>query len=136
MRATTLTFTAMAKAPGEYKMTATGKEDAMKKQDTQKINDALELLNEAAHGQKKEFSNMLTDKFSDLKKAVLDLESDVSDGAEEGLGWLQSCRDFAIDRTKAAATEVDRKVHEAPWSTLGLTVVGAFAVGILLGRRD
>jgi ElaB/YqjD/DUF883 family membrane-anchored ribosome-binding protein len=27
-------------------------------------------------------------------------------------------------------------VHEAPWITLGLTVVGALAVGILLGRKD
>lgn len=108
----------------------------MNKQDAKKINDALELLNEAANGQKKEFASLLTDKFSDLKQVVLDLESDVGDGASEGLDWLKSLPDAAVDQTKTTVAQVDKKVHESPWNTLGWTVLGAFAVGVLLGRKD
>jgi ElaB/YqjD/DUF883 family membrane-anchored ribosome-binding protein len=31
---------------------------------------------------------------------------------------------------------VDSKVHEDPWKTLGLAVIGAFAVGMLMGKKD
>jgi ElaB/YqjD/DUF883 family membrane-anchored ribosome-binding protein len=108
----------------------------MSKQDIKIMNDALELLNEAAHGQKKEFTSLVTDKFSDLKKGVHDLESDVSDGASEGLEWLKSLPESAMEHTKSSASHVDRKVHESPWKTLGWTVVAAFAAGVLLGRRN
>src|SRR5690606_23142842 len=104
----------------------------MNKLDTKKINEALELLNEAAHGQKKEFTDLITDKFSDLRKAVHHLESDVSDGASEGLDWLKSLPESAREHTRDTAAQVDKKVHESPWNTLGWTVVGAFAIGILL----
>ncbi|MEX2606687.1 MAG: hypothetical protein WD708_05015 [Kiritimatiellia bacterium] len=108
----------------------------MNKQDAQKINEALELLNQAAHGQKEEFTSLLTDKFSELKKAVLDLESNLGDEAKEGLERLKSLREAASEQTKTAAVQVDRKVHEDPWKTFGWAVVGAFAIGILLGRKD
>ena len=108
----------------------------MNKQDAQKINEALELLNEAAHGQKDELSSLLTDKFSDLKTTILDLEERAGDSAKEGMDRLRSLREAAAEQTRTTAGQVDRKVHEDPWKTLGWTVVGAFAIGLLLGRKD
>lgn len=108
----------------------------MNKQDTKKINDALKLLNEAAHGKKEDFSKLLTNKYSDLKKAVHDMESNVSDEASEGLDKLKSLREAAVDQTKDTASKVDKKVHDAPWISLGLTLVGALAIGVLFGRKD
>ena len=46
-------------------------ENKMTKQDTKKINDALKMLNEAAQGKQEDFSKLLTNKFSDLKKVDL-----------------------------------------------------------------
>lgn len=108
----------------------------MNKQDAQKINEALELLNEAAHGQKEELSGLLTNKFGDLKNTILELEENVGDGAKEGLERLRELRGAAAHQASDTASRVDHKVHEDPWKTLGWTVVGAFAIGLLLGRKD
>ncbi len=111
-------------------------ENKMTKQDTKKINDALEMLNQAAQGKKEDFSKLLTDKFGDLKKAFHDMESDVSDEASEGLEKLKSLRDSAVGHTKDTAASVDKKVHDAPWISLGLTLVTAVALGVLLGKKN
>lgn len=108
----------------------------MNKQDTKKINDALELLNQAALAKKEDFSKLVTDKFGDLKEAFHNLESDVGDEASEGLDKLKSLRDSAVEHTRDTASSVDRKVHESPWISLGLTLAGALVIGIFLGRRD
>jgi len=108
----------------------------MNKQDAQKINEALELLNEAAHGQKKEFSDLLSDKYGDLKKAVMELEGNVEDSAREGVDRLRELKEAAASQARNTASQVDRRAHEDPWKTLGWSVVGAFVAGLLLGRKD
>ena len=81
-------------------------------------------------------TGLLTNKFSDLKKAFNHMESEVSDEASEGFEKLKSLRDSAVGHTKDTAVSVDKKVHDAPWITMGLTLVGALAVGVLLGKKN
>lgn len=108
----------------------------MNKQDAQKIDEALSLLNEAAKGQKDELSAIISEKYSNLKGSLTDLESKAEDRAEDGLDRLKELREAATEQAKNAAGEVDRRAHEDPWKTFGWTVLGALAVGVLIGRRD
>ena len=108
----------------------------MNKQDAQKIDEALTLLNEAAKGQKDEISSLISDKYKDLKSSIVDLESKAESRTEEGLDRLKELKDAAAGQAKSAAGVVDRHAHEDPWKTFGWTVLGALAVGVLIGRKD
>mgnify|MGYP001086267237 CR=1 FL=1 len=108
----------------------------MNKQDAQKINEALELLNEAAKGQKDEIGSLISEKYKDLKGTLSGLESSLEDSAHDSAERLKELREAAAGQAATAASQIDRKVHDDPWKTLGLTVLGALAVGVLIGRKD
>ncbi|MDA3874594.1 MAG: hypothetical protein PF795_11630 [Kiritimatiellae bacterium] len=108
----------------------------MKNQDVQKIDEALSLLNEAAHSQKDEMSKLISSKYGNLKSTLQDLEEKASDKTHESADRLRELREAAALHAHEAAETVDRKAHEDPWKTLGWSVIGAFAIGLLLGRKD
>jgi ElaB/YqjD/DUF883 family membrane-anchored ribosome-binding protein len=103
---------------------------------TEKINEALTLLNEAARDKKGEFSELLGDKYDDLKQAVLGMESELETKARLGVQKAKAVSHDASEHVKHVASVVDQKAHEDPWKTFGWAVAGAFVVGILLGRKD
>jgi len=108
----------------------------MNKQDAQKIDEALALLNEAAKGQKDAISDLITEKYANLKGTVLDTESKLEENAQEGIERLKALKDAAADQAKSTASHIDQRAHDDPWKTLGWTVLGALAVGVLIGRKD
>ncbi|WFB36662.1 DUF883 domain-containing protein [Kiritimatiellota bacterium B12222] len=108
----------------------------MNKQDAQKINEALELLNEAAKGQKDELNSLLSDKYSDLKNSLSGLESTIEDKAGNAAERLRELKASAASQASETASQVDHKVHEEPWKTLGLTVLASLALGVFIGRKD
>jgi ElaB/YqjD/DUF883 family membrane-anchored ribosome-binding protein len=103
---------------------------------TEKINEALALLNEAARDKKDEFGDLLGDKYVDLKQAVLGMESELEAKTRRSVQKVKAVSHDASEHVKHAASAVDQKVHEDPWKTFGWAVAGAFVVGILLGRKD
>lgn len=107
-----------------------------KKHDVQKIDEALSLLNEAAHHQKDEISDLISSKYGNLKTTLQGLEEKAADTAHEGADRLRELREAAALHAHDAVDTVDRKAHEDPWKTLGWSVIGAFAIGLLLGRKD
>lgn len=107
----------------------------MAKQDAQKINEALSVLNEAARTGREELEELFSDKYNDLRSAVRDAEAQLSDSARQGAHRLGEMKDSAVERVKDTALQVDRKAHESPWKIFGSMVAGAFVVGFLLGRR-
>jgi len=106
------------------------------KQETQKINEALELLNEAARDKKDDLTKTVSDKYGDLKNALLEMESDIAGTAHQGARRLEELKEAAAQRARETARQVDQKAHEDPWKALGWSVAGAFVVGFLLGRKD
>jgi len=108
----------------------------MTKQDTHKIQEALDLLNEAAHEQKDDIGEMLKGKYDALKEIVQGLETEAGETAKHGAEWLGDMKESATEQVKETAQHIDQKVHEDPWKTLGLPILGAFVVGYLLGRKD
>lgn len=108
----------------------------MNKQDKQKIDEALTLLNEAARDKKEDLNEMLASKYGDLKSTILDMESEVAGTARRGVERADELKEVAAKRARETAQQVDQKAHEDPWKALGWSVAGAFAIGFLLGRKD
>ncbi|MEJ2588878.1 MAG: hypothetical protein P8165_15145 [Deltaproteobacteria bacterium] len=107
----------------------------MTKQDSQKISNALAVLNEAAREGRDELNEMFSQKYSDLKSAVRKAEAQLSESAKDRAHRLGEVKDATMERVKDTAREVDRKVHESPWPILGSIVAGALLIGFLLGRK-
>lgn len=96
---------------------------------TQKIEEALELLRNAAQDKKVEIDELMTGKFSDLRETFT--------------GAKQSMMDAACDLTadaerigRKAARTIEKRVHKDPWRIMGWTAVGAIFFGYLLGRKE
>ncbi|MDK2857637.1 MAG: hypothetical protein PWQ29_1299 [Verrucomicrobiota bacterium] len=102
---------------------------------TAKISEALELLNEAAREQKNEFSGLIADKYDDLKKAMMSVESEIEAKALRGVRKMQEVSQEASAGIKHVAENVDKKAHEDPWKTFSWVIAGAFIVGFLLGNK-
>ena len=108
----------------------------MAKHTTTTIQEALTLLDEAAREKKDDIGELVAGKYEALKEAFLGVEADVADKAKQGSERLSELKDAATERVKDAAHLIDKKVHQDPWMTLGLPILGALAIGFLLGRKD
>jgi len=50
-------------------------------------------------------------------------------------GRLASAEDVLIERTRDAAKEADRYVHDNPWQAIGISACVGAIVGMLIARR-
>ena len=94
---------------------------------TEKFQEALALLNDAARDRGEELKKLAADKYTDLK-AVLTVATNTS------ADWIKDRSKAAADTAKRAASTVDDSVHENPWPWIGGTAVVALVLGFLLGR--
>lgn len=90
-----------------------------------KINEALELLNEAAACKKDEIMKLITNKYSDLKGAVESTREKADEVIHEGQV-----------RVRKAAKEMDKNVHKNPWAFIGGAAASALLLGFVLGRAS
>ena len=78
-----------------------------KDESSEKIHQALELLNEAAKDKRQELAHILVGKYDSVKEVFSE----------------------AIEKGKVAANKVDNAAHQKPWHFAG----GAAALGLLVG---
>ncbi len=100
-----------------------------------KIQEALELLNEAAQGKKEEVFELLGDKYEHLKEFF---ESVASNGeAIAGQTKKQIVKSLHQEekKLKEVATQWDKKVHKDPWAFLGGVALGSLVLGLILARK-
>lgn len=100
-----------------------------------KINDALELLNEAAKEKKEEFKGLLTDKYSHIKQAM-------AAGAEHGRQVLDKARFVTQDaivkgeeKIKEVVSEADQRVRKDPWPYIAGAAAFSLLLGYLMGSK-
>jgi ElaB/YqjD/DUF883 family membrane-anchored ribosome-binding protein len=106
---------------------------------TEKISEALKLLEEAAREKKSELQNMLKGRYSTLKEVLTDKEQDIADALgvakKRALEAAAHATDISSKRAKEMAEELDEQVHENPWPYIGGVAIGALLVGYILGRK-
>jgi ElaB/YqjD/DUF883 family membrane-anchored ribosome-binding protein len=89
---------------------------------TEKLNEALAHLNEAAKERREELQKLLAEKYTDLRSAFGGAVNTSSD-------WVKEQGREVGDTAKLAASTVDHSVRKHPWYYVG----GAAAVGLLIG---
>jgi len=100
-----------------------------------KIQEALELLNEAAQGKKDEFFDLVGDKYEHLRDFFETAAS--SSEALAGQTRKQILRSLQQEekKLKETAADWDKKVHKDPWAFLGGVALGSLVLGLILGHR-
>lgn len=100
-----------------------------------KIQEALDLLNEAAQEKKEEMFELLGDEYEQLKDFF---ESAAQNGkALAGQAKKQIVNGLHQEekKLKETAAKWDEKVHENPWKFLGSVALGSLVLGLVLGHK-
>lgn len=102
--------------------------DDQLKSNRSKLNEALELLNEAAREKKGEFQEILTNKYSHIRDAM----------ALEAQKARCLAKDVLADgerKIKETTASVDANVRRDPWPYVAGTAAVALLVGYLMGTK-
>lgn len=100
-----------------------------------KIQEALELLNEAAQDKKHEVYEMVGEKYGHLRE-VFDETLENGRAAANGVK-----KKFAKNlhseekKLREAANFWNRKIHKEPWMIIGGVALGSLALGLLLRKK-
>jgi len=95
---------------------------------TEKLNEALAHLNEAAKERREELNKLLAEKYTDLKSAL-------GGAAGASADWVKEQGREVGDSAKLAATTVDHSVRKHPWYYIGGAALGGLLIGLLIGHR-
>ena len=106
---------------------------------TEKISEALKLLEEAARDKKDDLRNLMANKYTHLKGVVADTEHDIMDSLaiakKRTADALTKATEVGGAKAKEIAGEVDESVHQYPWPYIGGVALGALLIGYILGRN-
>lgn len=100
-----------------------------------KIQDALELLNEAAEEKREEIYEIFGSKYGHLKELF---ENAAENGQElAGQAKKQIVRGLHAEekKLKEAAAQWDKKVRKDPWIFLGGVAFSSLVLGLILSRK-
>jgi ElaB/YqjD/DUF883 family membrane-anchored ribosome-binding protein len=97
---------------------------------TEKLNEALAHLNEAAKERREELQTLLAEKYTDLRSAL-------GVAANASADWMKEQGREVGDSAKLAASTVDHSIRKHPWYYIGGAALGGLLIGLLIsGRRQ
>ena len=105
----------------------------MESTSSEKISEALKLLEEAATQKKDELKSAMSDKYTHLRNVIVETEhslvKSLSEARKHAVEAAAHAKDVSVEKAREIAHDVDKNVHRNPWPYIG----GAAAVGVLLG---
>ena len=106
---------------------------------SEKISEALKLLEEAAQQKKDELKSVMSDKYTHLKSVIVEAESSLgkslSDAKKRAVEAAAHAKDVGVEKAREIAHDVDANVHQNPWAYIGGTAVVGLLLGYILGRN-
>ena len=106
---------------------------------SEKIADALKLLEEAAKQKKDELKSAMSDKYTHLRSVILGTESSLaqslSDAKKHAIEAATHAKDVGIEKAREIAGDVDKHVHRNPWQYIAGTAAIGLLLGYILGRN-
>ena len=106
---------------------------------SEKVSEALRLLEEAAKEKKDELRGLVANKYAHLKSVLSDAEHTALDtlsaAQKRAVEALMRAKEVGKEKAKEAATAVDEHVHENPWPYIGGVAVAGLLIGYILGRK-
>lgn len=92
--------------------------------DVRNITDAIERLEKAGQSKTQDFKNMLEDDIEKIKKSLQEISP-----------YLNDIKEKVESQAQHAKKEVETKVKENPWLSLGIVGLIAFFIGWLIGHN-
>lgn len=106
---------------------------------SEKISEALKLLEEAAREKKDELRSAMSDKYTHLKKVIVDTEHGIakslSDAGKHAVEATAHAKDVTVEKAREIAGDVDKNVHQNPWAYIAGTAAVGLLLGYILGRN-
>lgn len=97
-----------------------------------KIDEALQLLDEAAKEKKEEIGHLMTEKYSNIKEVFHEATRSYTEVIEETKRNISDAVTTGEEKLKEMTTDIDKRVHENPWTFLGIAAVAFFLSGYIL----
>lgn len=100
-----------------------------------KIEEALDLLNEAAEDKREEVFELINDKYESLRGLFGDIVHSgevAAQNVRKNLGKNLHAEEKKIRET---ASQIDKKIRRNPWKVLGGVALGSLVVGLMLSKR-
>jgi len=108
------------------------------KTSSENIAEALKLLEEAAKQKKDELKSVMSDKYTHLRGIILETEGGVARAVgvakNHAVDAATHAKDVSVEKTREFTREVDKSVHQNPWTFIGGTAVISLLFGYILGR--
>ena len=101
----------------------------------EKLQEALELLNEAAHDKHDELKELVNAKYGNLKSTIAGAEGRAAEWAGDAVERVQHAKEVSQERLQEASKAIDKCVHEEPWKAAGLVAATSFLLGYIIGRK-
>lgn len=92
-----------------------------------KIEEALQLLDEAAEETKNDIAEMVRDRYHNLEKSFSELEPAIRSS-------LNDAKKRTTEAVERGTKAVDESVHNNPWPFIGGTALAGLALGFFLGN--
>lgn len=100
---------------------------------SEKMSEALKLLEEAATQKKDELKSVISDKYAHLKSVIVETESSLvkslAGARKHAVEAAAHAKDAGVEKAREIAGDVDKSVHQKPWPY----IAGSAGVGLLLG---
>lgn len=100
---------------------------------SEKILEALKLLEAAATQKKDELKSVMSDKYTHLRDVIVETESSLvkslSDARKYAVAAATHAKNIGAEKAGKVASDVDKNVHQSPWPY----IAGSAGVGLLLG---
>ena len=105
---------------------------------SEKVVEALELLNEAAKEKKEEVRKMISTKYKDLKESIFgsDIKHSLDTAKKNAVEAAARARNLGEEKVKVLATQMDQNVHSNPWPYIGGAAIVALLLGYILGKKN
>lgn len=101
-----------------------------------KFEEALELLNEAAKEKKEEIQNLLSDKYSDIRRILEQTAARQKQNLRRAQRVAGEWVEEGGEAVQEIASELDENLRENPYPYLGGVAVGALLLGFILGSSS
>lgn len=102
---------------------------------TEKLQEALDLLNEAAHDKRDELKELVNSKYGNLKNTIAGAEGRAAEWVGETAERMSHAKEVGQERFQEASKAIDQRVHQEPWKAAGLVAATAFLIGYIIGRK-
>lgn len=100
---------------------------------TEKIAEALKLLELAAEQKKDELKSVMSDKYTHLRTLIVETEGSfvksLADAKRHAAETASRAKDVSVEKAREIADTVDKSAHQNPWPY----IAGSAVFGLLLG---